>query len=90
MQTAPLSCAPELALPLVAGNRSQLPDQINDGRTDRDKNDRRQNKYHQGGNHLDRGLCSLFFGSLPAFRAEGVGMHAEGLGYAGAEAIGLN
>ena len=32
----------------------------------------------------------MFFGPLPAFRAEGVGMHPEGLGDAGAEAVGLN
>src|SRR5271169_4663518 len=70
--------------------RPQLPDQLNYRRADRDKNYRGQNKYHQWGNHLDGGLCSLFFGPLPAFRAEGVGMHAEGLGDAGAEAISLN
>ena len=73
-----------------ARNRPQLPDQLDDRRADRDKNNRRQNKYHQWGDHLDGGLCSLFFGPLPAFRAEGVGMHAQGLGDAGAEAIGLN
>ena len=75
---------------VAARDRSQLPDQTDHGRTDRDKNNRRQNKDDQWGNHLDGGLCSLFFGALPAFRAEGVGMHAESLGDAGAEAVGLN
>jgi hypothetical protein len=32
----------------------------------------------------------LFFGALPAFRAEGIRMHAESLSDAGTEAIGLN
>ena len=73
-----------------ARNRPQLPDQLDDGRADRDKNNRGQNKYYQWGNHLDGGLCRLFFGPLPAFRAEGIGMHPESLGDAGAEAISLN
>src|ERR1700730_15328847 len=75
---------------LSAGYGTELPDQFDDGWTDRHENDRRQNKYHQRGNHLDGSLCSLFFGPLPAFRAEGVGMHSESLGDAGAEAICLN
>src|SRR6516164_9441351 len=70
-------------------HRSQLPDELNDGWANRDENNRRQNKDHQWGNHLDRGFCCLFFGALPAFRAEGVGMHPEGLRNARTEAISL-
>jgi len=67
-----------------------LPNQLDDGRADRDKDDRRQNKQYEGRDHLDGCFSGLFFGPLPAFRAEGVGMHPEGLGDAGAEAVGLN
>src|SRR5579872_241070 len=74
----------------AARYRSELPYEFNDGRADRDENNRRQNKNHQRGNHLDRGFCSLLFGALPALRAEGIGMHAEGLGDACAKAVGLN
>src|SRR5579864_4932731 len=75
---------------LVAdGSRPQLPDQFDDRRPDGHKNDRGQNKDHQWGNHLDCSFRCLFFGSLPAFRAEGVGMHSESLSDAGTEAISL-
>jgi hypothetical protein len=67
-----------------------LPNQFDHGWTDGDKDDRWQNKDHQWGNHLNGGFCCLFFGPLPAFRAEGVGMHPKSLGDAGAEAVGLN
>src|SRR5579871_6007291 len=75
---------------VAGGDRPQLADQLNDGWSDGDEDNRRQNKDHQWGNHLDRSFGSLFFGALPAFRAEGVGMNAEGLSHAGAEAIRLN
>src|SRR5579871_273700 len=75
---------------VAAAHRAKLPYEFNDGWANRDEDNRRQNKNHQRGNHLDRSLCSLLFGALPAFRAEGIGMHAEGLGNAGAEAIGLD
>src|SRR5215471_7293088 len=74
----------------TAGHRTKLPDEFNDGWADRDENNRRQNKNHQRGDHLNRSFGCLLFGSLPAFRAEGIGMHAEGLGNAGAEAISLD
>jgi len=74
---------------LAAGDWSELSHKFDYSGTNRDKNDRRQNKDYQWGNHLDRGFCCLLFGALPAFRAEGVGMHPEGLGHACAEAICL-
>jgi hypothetical protein len=75
---------------LAAGHGAQLPNELDDSRTNRDENNRRQDKDHKRGNHLNRGFGCLLFGALPAFRAEGVGMHAEGLGHAGAEAVCLN
>src|SRR4249920_182292 len=74
----------------AARNRSQLPDELDNSRTDRDEDNRRQNKDHQRGNHLNRSFCCLFFGTLPAFRAEGVRMHPESLSHARAEAIRLD
>src|SRR5215469_17718788 len=74
----------------AAAHGAKLPYEFNDGWANRDENNRRQNKDHQRGNHLDRSFCCLLFGALPAFRAEGIGMHAEGLGNASAEAIGLD
>ena len=71
-------------------DRSQLPYELNHGRPNRNEDDRWQNKITERGNHFNRGFGCLFFGALPAFRAEGVGMHPKGLGNAGAEAIGLN
>ena len=32
----------------------------------------------------------MFFGALAALGAQGIGMHAQGLGHAGSEAVGLN
>src|SRR5579872_35488 len=75
---------------VAARYRSELPYEFNDGGADRDENNRRQNKNHQWGNHLNRGFCSLLFGALPALRAEGIGMHAEGLSNACAETVGLD
>src|SRR5215831_10923634 len=74
----------------AAAHGTELPNEFNDGWANRDEDNRRQNKDHQRGNHLDRSFCCLLFGALPAFRAEGIGMHAEGLSNARAEAIGLD
>src|SRR5215469_13847962 len=74
----------------AAAHGAELPYEFNDGWADRDENNRRQNKDHQRGDHLNRSFGCLLFGSLPAFRAEGIGMHAEGLGDASAEAISLD
>ncbi len=79
-----------MVLPLLPSrDRTQLPDKADDGWTDGHENDRRQNKQHQGRDHLDGRFGGLLFGSLTPFRAEGVGMHAEGLSDAGSEAVGL-
>src|SRR5450755_1494213 len=86
---SPSSCGCLLRLLASARDGAELPDQFDNSRADRDKNNRRQNKYHQWGDHLDRGFGRLLFGPLPAFRAEGVGMHSEGLRDAGAEAVSL-
>src|SRR6201997_4134123 len=56
-------------------DRTQLPDQSDNRRSDGDKNDRRQNKNYQWGNHLNRSLGGLLFGALPAFGAQRVGMY---------------
>src|ERR1035437_4777626 len=64
--------------------------QLNDGRADRDYQQGRHHKQHQGNDHFDGSLGGLFFGALAAFGAQGIGMDAQGLGHAGAEAIGLN
>ena len=88
--TTPLLLSFKVRSRAICRRRPSTAGQFNDGRTDRDKNDRRQDKNDQWRNHLDRLFSySLLFGALPAFRAEGVGMHSEGLGYAGAEAVRL-
>jgi hypothetical protein len=74
---------------LATRDWAQLTNEANDGWTDRHENDRRQNKQHQGRDHLDGRFGGLLFGSLTPFRAKGVGMHAEGLSDAGSEAVGL-
>src|SRR5450755_1265702 len=50
------------ALLLSARYRTQLTDQVDHSRPNRHKHDRRQNKDHERGDHLDSGLGSLFFG----------------------------
>src|SRR5580658_5131323 len=79
-----------LACLLPARDGTKLPDQVDDGWSDGYKNDRGQNEEHEGRNHLDGGLGGLFFGPLPAFGAEGVGMHAESLRHARSKTVGLN
>jgi hypothetical protein len=67
-----------------------LADQFDDGGSDGDEDDRRQNKKHEGGNHFDRSFGGLLFGALPALSAEGIGVYAQSLSDAGAETIGLD
>src|SRR5216683_1210399 len=70
--------------------RPKLPDQLNDRGTDSHEDDGRQNEHHQGRDHFNRSFRSLFFGALAPLGAEGVGVHAERLGNAGTEAVGLD
>src|SRR3977135_2763955 len=70
--------------------RPKLPDQLNNRGTDSHEDDGRQNEHYQGRDHLNRSFRSLFFGALAAFGAERVGVHAERLGDAGTEAVGLD
>src|ERR1700736_4375344 len=70
--------------------RPKLPDQLNDRGTDSHEDDGRQNEHHQGRNHFNRSFRSLLFGALAALGAERIGVHAERLGNAGTEAVGLD
>jgi hypothetical protein len=55
-----------------------------------DEEERNQNKYDERGDHFNGGLGGLLFGALAAGGAQGIGMNAESLSDAGAEAVGLN
>src|SRR3984893_11326456 len=70
--------------------RSKLPDQLNNRGTDSHEDDGRQNEHHQGRDHLNRSFRSLLFGALAALGTERVGVHAQRLGNAGTEAVGLD
>src|SRR5215467_7382798 len=74
---------------LMSRNRRQLPNEFNHGRADRNKDDGRQNKNNQRGNHLDRGLGGLLLGTLSTFGAEGIGMHAKSLRDARSKTVSL-
>jgi hypothetical protein len=63
---------------------------LNESRTDRHEEERYKNEYYEGRDHLNRSLGSLFFCALPAGRAQGIRVNAQGLRHAGSEAIGLN
>ena len=47
-------------------------------------------KQDERDDHFNGGLGGLLFGALAALGAQGIGMDAQGLGYAGSEAVGLN
>src|SRR5882762_7072631 len=82
-----------LSLIIVASTqllRTKLPDQLDDRGTDSHEDDGRQNEHHQGRNHFNRRFRSLLFGALAALGAERIGVHAERLGNAGTEAVGLD
>src|SRR5580704_12435029 len=63
---------------------------LNEGRSNGDKEERYQNEYNEGRDHLDGCFGGLFFGPLTARRAQRVGVNAQSLSHAGAEAIGLD
>ena len=64
--------------------------QLNYGRSNGHENQGRHHEQHQGNDHFDSGLGGLLFGALAAFGAQRFGMHAQGLGHAGSEAVGLD
>src|ERR1017187_10609225 len=64
--------------------------QLNYGWADGDENQGGHYEQNQGDDHLDGRLGGLLFGALAALGAQGIGMDAQGLGDAGAEAVGLN
>ena len=76
--------------PFSPGNRHEYVQQLNYGRAYGDENQGGHYKQDQGNDHFDGRLGGLFFGALAALGAQGIGMHAQGLGDAGSEAVGLN
>src|ERR1700691_320616 len=63
---------------------------LNECRSNGDEKERNQNEYHEGRNHLNSGLGGLLFGPLTAGGAQRVGVHAQSLSHARAEAVGLD
>ena len=63
---------------------------LNQCRTNGDEEERDQNENDEGRDHLDGGFGGLLFGALAAGGAQGIGVNAQGLGDAGAEAVGLD
>jgi hypothetical protein len=65
-------------------------EQLNYGWAYGDENQGGHYEQDEGDNHFDGRFSGLFFGALAALGAQGIGMHAQGLGNAGSEAVGLN
>ena len=63
---------------------------LDECRADGDEEERNQNKNDEWGDHFDGSLGGLLFGALAAGGAQGIGMNAESLRDAGAEAVGLD
>jgi hypothetical protein len=76
--------------PFSRGDRHEYVHQLNYGRPYGDENQGGHHKQDERDDHFDGGLGGLFFGALAALGAQGIGMNAQGLGNAGAEAVGLN
>src|SRR5882762_1731107 len=63
---------------------------LDEARTEDDKKQRNEDEDHQRRDQFDRRFGGLFFSALAPLGAQGIGVHAQGLGDAGAEAVGLN
>jgi hypothetical protein len=64
--------------------------QLNYGGPDGNENQGGHHKQDEWDDHFDGSFGGLFFGALAALGTQGIGMHAQGLGNAGSEAVGLN
>src|SRR5580658_9525013 len=76
--------------PFSAGYWHEDVHQLNYGRAYGDENQGGHHEQDQGNDHFYGRLGGLFFGALAALRAQGIGMHAQGLRHAGSEAVSLN
>src|SRR5262245_39341359 len=75
---------------LVDDFADEYPNELNDRGADRDNEKPGKQAEHQRKHQLHADLGGTLLGSLPPLRARGVGVRAERLRHARAEAIGLN
>src|SRR3984893_16682436 len=75
---------------LSANSGGEYVQQLNYGWAYGDENQGGHYKQDEWDDHFDGRFGGLFFGALAALGAQGIGMHAQGLGNAGSEAVGLN